>query len=203
MRIFLSAFLFMLPITVYADDCLLYKTSPSVNVTTPIWKKEVVQPLQPMDYLHGDVVATLVENFEIIGDTTSIEDGFCVSLKSVKATVGYSDFLVKIDIRHKPGTCSYDATMDHEDEHIRTYLSVVDDYHDKIQDAIYNAANSIMPVFVHNANQIDTAMDELDKKLQEHPDIVLINQKIQAEQEIRNKDVDHRDPGLRIKQCFE
>jgi hypothetical protein len=186
----------------FADDCLSYKLNPEISVTTPSWNKEVVQPLKPMDLLHGDVVATLVGSYEIVGDTTSIEDGFCVTLKAIKAQVGYVDFLVKIDSSHIPGSCVYNAVLSHEDEHIRAYLSVVDDYKDKIQAAIYSSANSITPVFVSDESKIDGALDILNKKLQEHPEIILMNQKIQAEQEIRNKRVDQNDPGTRIKQCM-
>ena len=107
------------------DDCLDYKLTPKINITSPDWSKSVVQPLKKMDVLHGNVIATLVDNFEITGDITSIEDGFCVALKNVDATIGYSDFLVQIDISHKPNTCSYNAILQHEDEHIRAYLSVI------------------------------------------------------------------------------
>jgi len=144
----------------------------------------------------------LVENYEIIGDTTSIEDGFCISLKAVRATVGYDDFLVKIDSSHIPESCAYNAVLAHEDEHIRAYLSVIDDYHKKIQDSVYAAANSITPIFVSDESQIDRALDVLNKKLQEHPESILMNQKIQAEQEIRNKHVDQNDSSDRIKQCI-
>lgn len=189
-------------LSAFADDCLSYKLNPNVEVKSPSWSKEVVQPLKTMDLLHGDVVATLVENYEIIGDTTSIEDGFCISLKSVQATVGYNDFLVKIDSRHIPDSCAYNAVLSHEDEHIRAYLSVIDDYNDKIKSAIYSAANSVMPVFVSDESEIDSALDILNKRLQEHPDLILMNQKIQAEQEIRNKRVDQNSNNDRIKQCI-
>lgn len=200
--IFFAIFCGLFSASSFADDCLQYKLDPKIEIVTPSWSKEVVQPLKPMDLLHGDVVATLVENYEIIGDTTSIEDGFCISLKAVKATVGYDDFLVKIDSSHIPESCAYNAVLAHEDEHIRAYLSVIDDYHKKIQDSVYSAANSITPIFVSDESQIDKALDVLNKKLQEHPESILMNQKIQAEQEIRNKRVDQNDKSDRIKQCM-
>lgn len=110
-----------------ANDCLPYKITPRVDLQTPTWTKQVVQPLQEMDFLHGNVIATMVDNYDIVADITNIEDGYCVALKSVSALIGYSDFLVQIDIRHKPNSCSYNAILSHEDEHIRAYLSVIDD----------------------------------------------------------------------------
>lgn len=185
------------------DDCVVYKMTPDVQLSAPNWEKSVVQPLKPMDLWHGNVVATLVDNYDITGDVTPIEDGFCVALKSVKATVGYSDFLVQIDSRHRRGTCSYDAILSHEDEHIRAYLSVIDDLMSSLQDAVETAAQSVMPVFVRNESDIDGAIDELNRRLQTHPDIVLINRRIRANEEIKNKAVDAHDDGARLRRCME
>lgn len=186
-----------------ADDCLSYKLIPKIVLETPSWTKEVVQPLKEMDLFHGNVIATMSDNYEIVADITNIEDGFCVSLKSVYADVGYSNFLVQIDIRHQPNTCSYNAVLAHEDEHIRTYLSVIDDYKKELQDSIFNAADSIMPIFVRNESDIEYAIDELNAELQAHPDLILIKQKIKASEEIRNKRIDQMDTGQNLKKCFE
>ena len=185
------------------DDCLPYKLTPRVDLEFPTWSKEVVQPLRHMDLLHGNVVATMVDNYDIVADITNIEDGYCVALKSVYAIVGYSDFLVQIDIRHQPNTCSYNAILSHEDEHIRAYLSVMDDNRKDLQDSIYRAANSITPIFVRNASDIDAAINELNAELQAHPDLILAKQKIKAAEEIRNKRVDQHDTGQTLRKCFE
>lgn len=190
------------PVFAY-DDCLAYKLSPKITLDTPVWSKEVVQPLRHMDLLHGNVIATMVDNYDIVADITNIEDGYCVTLKSVFATVGYSDFLVQIDIRHQPDTCSYNAILSHEDEHIRAYLSVIDDYKKELKDSIYTAADSITPIFVRNTSDIDAAITELNAELQAHPDLILIKQKIKAAEEIRNKRVDQHDTGETLRKCFE
>lgn len=185
------------------DDCLPYKLKPSVFLNTPVWTKEVVQPLQEMNFLHGNVVATMLDNYDLLADVTNIEDGFCIALKSVEATVGYENFLVQIDIRHQPNTCSYDVILSHEDQHIRAYLSIMDDYKKDIQNAIYNAANSITPIFVRNQEDIDAAVNELNLELQAHPDLILIKQKIKAEEEIRNKKIDETTNYSDLMNCFE
>lgn len=190
------------PVFAY-DDCLAYKLSPKITLDTPVWSKEVVQPLRHMDLLHGNVIATMVDNYDIVADITNIEDGYCVTLKSVFATVGYSDFLVQIDIRHQPDTCSYNAILSHEDEHIRAYLSVIDDYKKELKDSIYTAADSITPIFVRNTSDIDAAITELNAELQAHPDLILIKQKIKAAEEIRNKRVDQHDTGETLRKCFQ
>ena len=185
------------------DDCLSYKLTPKITLDVPQWSKEVVQPLRHMDLLHGNVVATMVDNYDIVADITNIEDGYCVALKSVFATVGYSDFLVQIDIRNVPESCTYNAILSHEDEHIRAYLSVIDDHKKELMDSIYTAADSITPIFVRNADDIDAAINELNAELQAHPDLILIKQKIKAAEEIRNKRVDQHDTGQSLQKCFE
>ncbi|MBD5400496.1 hypothetical protein HDR61_01985 [bacterium] len=184
------------------EDCLGVKVRPSITVTTPDWTKSVVQPMREMDLLHGDVIATLTDNYDITGDVTPIEDGYCVYLKSVAATIGYSDFLVQIDIRNRPDSCSYDAILSHEDEHIRAYLSIIDDFKTDLHNAVYTAADSVMPIFVRDAAGIDGALDELNARLQSHPDVVLVKQKITAAEEIRNKKVDLNDNGASLKKCM-
>lgn len=186
-----------------SDDCLDYKLTPNVNIKSPIWSKTVVQPLQKMDILHGNVIATLVDEFEITADITSIEDGFCVSLKNVDATIGYSDFLVQIDISHRPDTCSYNAILQHEDEHIRAYLSVIDDNNNLFKKSIKSAADSIIPVFIKNEKDMEFAIDKLNNELQNHPDVILLKKQIHAAEEIRNKQVDINDTGETLRKCFE
>jgi len=186
-----------------SDDCLNYKLTPNITVKSPVWTKSVVQPLQKMDVLHGNVIATLVDEFDITVDITSIEDGFCVALKNVDATIGYSDFLVQIDISHKPDTCSYNAILQHEDEHIRAYLSVIDDNQDLLKKYITTASDSIIPIFIKNEKDIEMAIDKLNNELQNHPNIILIKQKIHADEEIRNKHVDINDTGETLRKCLE
>ena len=198
----ITFFIFLfIPTFSNADDCLDYKLSPNVNIITPVWEKTVVQPLQDMDVLHGNVIATLIDNYEITADITSIEDGFCVSLKDVKTTLGYSDFLIQIDKSYKKDTCSYDAVLSHEDEHIRAYLSIIEDNKDLIKTSIKTAADSIIPIFVQNDKEIESAIDKLNEKLQNHPEIILLKQHIKADEEIRNKHVDEKDTGETLKKC--
>lgn len=183
------------------DDCMAYKLTPRITVTSPNWSKSVVQPLAHIDLMHGHVAATLIDNYDLTADITPIEDGYCVALKNVDAVIGYNDFTVSIDIRHKPGTCTYDAILDHEDEHIRAYLSVIDDNRKNLHDAVAAAAASIMPIFVRDTADMDSAVSKMNMELSNHPDLILAHQQIRAAQEIRNRRVDQNDPGVRLKKC--
>ena len=203
-KIFLVIFQIFLFVSVaYAvDDCLDYKIVPTINLKQPQWQENIIQPLEHTDVLHGDVIATLVNEFEITGDITSIEDGFCVALKNIDATIGYSDFMVQIDISYQKDTCEYNAILQHEDEHIRAYLSVIEDNKELFKKSIKSAAESITPIFVKSEKDIESAVDEFHQQLQNHPDIILLKQKIKADEEIRNKYVDLNDTGKTLKQCL-
>lgn len=203
-RIFFTFFQIFLFVSVSfaTDDCLDYKITPIISINQPLWEENIIQPLEHTDVLHGDVIATLVSNFEITGDITSIEDGFCVALKNIDATIGYSDFMVQIDIHYKKDTCEYNAILQHEDEHIRAYLSVIEDNQDLFKKSIQSAAESITPIFVKNEQDIESAIDTLNDKLQNHPDIILLKQRIKADEEIRNKYIDLNDTGNTLKNCF-
>ena len=185
-----------------ANECAIYKIKPKITVNIPDWVKTVVQPKKEMDLLHGNVIATMVNNYDINTTITHMNNGFCVGLKSVDATIGYTDFLVQIDIRHKPKTCSYNAVLKHEDSHINAYLSVIEDYKSDLYNTIYSAADSVMPIFVKEKSDIEEAIEKINNELQSHPDIVLTMQKIHAAEEINNKTVDQKEDYSDLKKCL-
>jgi len=45
-------------------------------------------------------------------------------------------------------------------------------------------------------------LDTMQAEMQTYPDIILMKQKIDAEQEINDKKVDQKDNGSRIKACM-
>lgn len=183
------------------DDCVLYKTQPIVKITVPTWSKTVVQTEKPMNLMHGNVIATLTDKYDIVADITNTDGGICVGIKSIDAVIGYTDFTVQIDGRHKKNSCTYNAILTHEDEHIAAYLAIIDEYSGELQKSVFSAANSIMPIFVKSQSDINSAIDELNNSIQSHPDVVLTKYKIHAAQEIKNKRIDQNDTGERLKQC--
>lgn len=185
-----------------ANDCLKFKKNPAVFVNLPDWEKVVVQPKTPMDFWHGNVVATLVDNYDFVADVNPVDDGFCVGLKTVEALVGYSEFIVQIDMRHVPKSCSYNAVLKHEDKHIKSYLSVIDDFKPDLQQSMFVAADSVMPVFVKSKDDVDAVIDLFNMEFQKHPEIILLKQKIKAAQEIRNKQIDQSESGAELDKCF-
>jgi hypothetical protein len=186
----------------WADDCLVYKNIPRVIIEEPDYTTHIVQPNKNMDLWHGNVVATMIDNYDIITDVKPVDNGYCVILKTVKSIFGYNDFLVNIDIRHTPDTCAYNAILEHEKKHIKQYLSVINDFKKELQNSIFNASDSIMPIFIKSKSDVSLAVDKMNLELQSHPDLIIIKQKIKAAEEIRNKKVDQNNNKSELKKCF-
>lgn len=184
-----------------ADDCLQYKVSPDIKVINTKWTQKVVQPDQPMDSLHGTVVASFDEEYDLQVSATPSESGYCVVLNGLSATLGYTSFQVNIDHSHAPDSCEYKMTLDHENEHISSYIKALDGETENMRKSIRFAADSIMPMFVPSLDGVSAALDKMQQELQSHPEIILMKQKLDAQQEILNKKVDEHDDGKRINLC--
>lgn len=178
-----------------------YKVSPSVKIITPEWTKKIAQPDAPMDSLHGTVVASFDEEYNLQVAAQPVLDGYCVILNELDAALGYTDFLVNIDRSHIPNSCGYKMTMEHEDEHVAAHLAAFKSESDNMQKSTQAAADSIMPIFVKSLDGVNSALDKMQQELQSHPNIILMKQKLSASQEILNKKVDERDDGIRINLC--
>ena len=187
----------------YADDCIKYKQIPSVKIINPIYERTVVQPEHQMNKLHGTVLATLVEDFDLIVDIIATGSGYCVVLKEIDATIGYSDFTIEIDKSHIHGSCSYNAILGHEYKHIDAYLSVIKDMDFDIKNSVFNAVNSITPIFVPLRKDVDSAIENMNLNIQSHPEIILMKQKINASQEIRNKRIDQNENNADLNKCLQ
>lgn len=203
MRI-LGLFLFFVCFSASADDCLKYKITPEINLSKPDAKTNIIQTDEEMDLsLHGQVVANLTQETEIVAEAVFVKTGFCVSIKSINVKFGYSDFFVKIDKNYKKNTCPFNAVMKHEQKHIDTYLSVIDDFKQELKQTFFTAADSVMPVFIEKKSDFDAAVEMLNQELQNHPDLILVTQKIKAAEEIKNKKIDQVENGSELMKCFE
>ena len=195
--------IFLCVISANAYQCLSYKIKPKIIINTPNYNKRVESSITPMNLLHGDVVATLTTYYDIVTDIVPVSNGYCVTVKEIDAVIGYTDFRVQIDGRHEKNSCSYNTILAHENRHIDAYLKVVDEYKNELHNSLYAAANSMLPVFVKNENDINNTIEELNNELQSHPDMVLVLQKIHADEEIENKNIDIIEDYSEIKKCVE
>ena len=201
---------FFLTLPAFADDCIQYKKTPTINIKNPEWTKTVVLSDEPMDEYtgknfsfktHGITETSFMEKYEIDFNVIPEQDGYCVIVNGVDVLIGYENFLVKIDKSHKENSCSYNAVLKHEEKHIDAYLSILKDMEPDIKNSIFNAINSIMPMSAKNVEDIDSLVDEIYAKIEKHPEMVLLNQKISAAQEIRNKRIDQNEDNHELKMC--
>ena len=196
--------------TAFANVCIEYKQAPNVTVKNPEPQKHIVLSDDPMDEyhgkyfsfkLHGITQANLILKYQIECDFIRESDGFCIRIKNLDTTIGYENIDIKIDKSHKKNSCSYNAVLKHEEKHVDAYLSVLRDLSGEIENAVYNAANSIMPEYASNYTEIDDIIEGFNNKIKNHPDLKLIIQKIQAAEEIRNKRIDQEETGEDLKKC--
>jgi len=75
--------------------------------------------------------------------------------------------------------------------------------HLDLHQVIYDAADSVMPMFIKSRDDVDMAIEKINNQLQNYPDLILIKQKIKAEEEIRNKRIDRYEDGTDLIKCFE
>lgn len=197
-------------IPVFGVDCVKYKKTPKITVENPAWTKTVMLSDEPMDEYHGKIVsfklhgttqANWVEKYQMDFEFLPESDGYCVRIDSVYANIGYDNFDIKIDKSHEKDSCAYNAVLKHEQKHVDAYLSVIKDLSPDIENSVYNAVNSAMPVFLDDTASIETITELFNKNIQNHPEMVLIRQKAQAAQEIRNKRVDQEEDHADLKKC--
>ncbi len=192
---------FVGPMVAAADSCVKYKEKIKSSVVIPKYNVSVVQPIEFMNKYHGNVVATLVQDFDLTVDVVATNGGYCVILKNVNATFGYDDFAVKIDRLYHKNSCAYNAILGHEYRHIDVYLSVIKDLDMDIKNSVINSANSVMPIFVQSREDIESGISEMNMKIQSHPEIILLKQKINAAVEIRNKRIDQNEDNTDLNKC--
>ena len=58
-----------------------------------------------------------------------------------------------------------------------------------------------MPIYAKDIKTADLLLDELYKKIENHPELVLLNKKIDAAQEIRNRRIDQEEDNHELKAC--
>jgi hypothetical protein len=174
-----------------------------LEIKEPRFSVSIVQPEKKMDLLHGNVVSTFAEEYEIEYGAQKTDGGWCVFIEKIAAEIGYTDFVIQIDRRHRFDSCEWTAIKEHEDDHIHAHLSVIRDEKKDIELAVRSAANNILPVFAEDESDIEDAMNEMESELSSQPQIRLLRQKLAAEQEIRNKKIDLNDRGERIRKCME
>ena len=168
----------------------------------PEYETNIIVSKQPLEQLHGHVSANLINNYQIILDMYSSGDGFCVVLKKIDAVFGFDKFDVEIDKEHELNSCAYNAVLNHEEKHIDVYLNIIEEFKSEIHDSLFTAADSVMPIFIENESDINFAFEELNQEFASHPDLLLVAQKVNAAQEIRNKQIDQNENNSELYSCY-
>lgn len=186
----------------FANACLEHKQDVVVNVELIQPKTNIVQDDGLADMWHGLVEAAWVNQYDVGFFVQPVKNGICVGINSVDLDMGYEEFNVKIDVRHKKDSCSYNAVLEHEQKHIDVYNRVANEFMPDIKKSVEHTTDSIFPIFVKTYDEVKNATAELKDKFFNHPDLVVMMQKLEAAQEIRNKKIDQEETGEGLKKCM-
>lgn len=192
----------LLSVPCLAHNCIEYKTTPVVDLDKPEYEKIVFLSEKTLDLLHGHVEANLVSNYDLVLEMLPTDGGYCVILKKIDALFGFDRFDVEIDKEHKNNSCAYNAVLNHEEKHINVYLNIIEEFKSEIHESLFTAADSVMPIFIEQESDIDFAFEELNQEFSSHPDLLLIAQKVNAAQEIRNKQIDKNENNSELYSCY-
>jgi hypothetical protein len=69
----------------------------------------------------------------------------CAALSGTTLTIGYKRFRVYIARKHKPGSCEYRTTLDHENNHVRIYQSGLKKYIPQLEQQLRRTAKRLKP----------------------------------------------------------
>jgi hypothetical protein len=178
------------------NPCLQYKIIPSLQIKEQSINISVVRTSLPLDYTHGNVVANFIQEYDIEFDVKSIEGGYCVFIKSVSAKFGYNNFDIQIDSKYSEDSCEYKEILRHENLHINAYLSVINDNTENIRSSIAASLAMVLPIYAKSNTEVSDAVYKLRGYFESNPKMKLLISTIEAEQEIRSRQVDRTDrPG--------
>ena len=79
MKKILFIFSALICVPCFANDCLSYKITPTVDMSLPEYETNIVISKQPLEQLHGHVSANLINNYELVLDMYPNGNGFCAS----------------------------------------------------------------------------------------------------------------------------
>lgn len=127
---------------------------------------------------------------------------YCVFLDSVDAIVGFRDFEIVIDKKYEPGSCEYNAVLEHEKHHMADAEHALDLVFDDVADALKEAANEIEPIYVENVDDVPYKFEEIQNKLIQNKKLKSLVDKFKEQ---TTRDAEHLDgtPDEHLKKCYQ
>ena len=70
----------------------------------------------------------------------------CAALVGTTLKIGYEKFRVYVARAHKPGSCAYRTTLDHENTHVRIYQNTLKKYIPRLERKLLRSADRLKPI---------------------------------------------------------
>ena len=191
-------FLF-LPNVLFAYDCSKFKFDVDVNVN--LENKEDVKIKSSDKDMVGMLGYTLPQmsyNTPYQSVPIRVNGGYCVSLRSFDVNIIQS-FDITIDRNLKENSCAYNLVLKHEQDHVNVHKDVFKSNIDNIRKTVYDAANTIKPVFVKDLSESESV--DFYGKIQEMDSIKKLKEDIKNKLKQENDKIDERGDNFYIWQC--
>lgn len=186
--------------SVFAGPCDEYKKNPPVNIEKSSWNI-TVQSSQEDLWPKGGFVK--IHPFYTLSPTiqyTYNGDFYCVYLESVNAVVGFQDFDITINKKHKSGSCEYDAILKHENHHIQDSVNALNSLFPDIKSTLAELSNSIETIYVEDPDNVQIAIEGIESQLIESEQIKRLIENFKRQQEYDANVLDS-EPDEGLKQC--
>jgi len=91
----------------------------------------------------------------------------CASLKNIELSIGYERFRVYVAREHRPGSCEYRTTMNHEKTHVRIYRRTLEKFVPRLKRRLGQAAKRQKPIVAASAERAQKIyLRQIEKDLQ-------------------------------------
>ncbi len=109
----------------------------------------------------------------------------CAALVGTTLRIGYEQFRVYVARSHKPGTCAYRTTRDHENIHVRIYQNTLKKYIPRLERKLRQSAARLKPI---ETSTPERAQNHFIRGLER--DLQLILNEMNREMDQANRQID-------------
>ena len=184
----------------FADDCRGYKKTPEIKITQPSHNVNISSSDRDL-WPKGGYVTVLP--FGVFTPNIGyVYNGkyYCVYLDSVDANVGFKDFEIIIDKKYEPGSCKYEAILEHEKHHVSDSERALNDIMPELKTALRDIANSVQPVLVADSQALVNTFDNMQNQIMKNEKLAGLLEKFKARQAADAKVLDDA-PDENLKNC--
>ncbi len=194
MRLILNGILSFFIITpAFSDVCSELKSEIKTNFNDISWKITPVENFteKKSESIHGTTKSSINYYSRLYSYIINTADGgYCLVLNQVDTSFGIPEFEVFIDKKIPKDSCIYNAIYNHELKHIKSDLSLIEDYKNEYYQIVKNLIYKQKPKYIKSENNVSDELDKISKYINESPEMINFIEKIQKEKKYKDSKID-------------